>query len=135
MQATRPRWAGGLLVAVLLIAGCSGDGLCTVAGSVTVDGQPAQTGSIAFFPVDGKSQTTGATIKAGRYTARVPPGLARVQIRVPKVVGQVKLYNTPDSPYQDKMEETLPERYNNKTELRLEVKPGRNQKDWELKTR
>jgi hypothetical protein len=135
MQARCPRWPGGLLVAVLLAAGCSSDGLCTVTGSVTVDGQPAQDGSIAFFPVDGKSQTTGAVIKAGRYAARVPPGLARVQIRVPKVVGKVKLYNTPDSPLQDKMEETLPEKYNNKTELRLEVKPGKNEKNWELKTR
>jgi hypothetical protein len=118
-----------------LAAGCSGDGLYPVSGSVTVDGQPAQTGSIAFFPVDGKSQTTGAAIKAGQYTARVPPGAARVEIRVPKVVGKVKLYNTPDSPYQDKMEETLPARYNNKTELTLEVKPGWNEKNWELKTR
>ena len=127
---------GGLLASALVIAGCSdGAGLADVTGSITVDGAPAEKGSITFIPDDGKGPTAGGEIVAGRYAARVPVGTSKVQVRIPKVVGHKKLYNTPDSPSQDLLAEVLPERYNTKTELRLEVKPGKNEKDWELKTK
>src|SRR5262245_15814682 len=119
----------GLLLALLLTASCS-DGSATgeVAGSVNIDGKSPDTGSIAFIPADGKSPTAGGEIKDGKYTARVPVGTAKVEIRVPKIVGKKKLYNTPDSPVQPIMEEVLPSRYNDKTELTLDVKSGRNAK-------
>jgi hypothetical protein len=65
----------------------------------------------------------------------VPIGNSKIEIRVPKVVGKKKLYDTPDSPVQDLMAETLPEKYNEKTELTFEVKPGTNEKNWELSTK
>jgi hypothetical protein len=106
-----------------------------VTGSVIVDGKPAQIGSITFFPVDGKSTTAGAPLEGGKYTAKVPVGNFKVDIRVSKVVARRKLYDTPDSPMIDEMAEVLPSRYNNDTELRLEVKPGKNEKDWDLKSK
>jgi hypothetical protein len=128
-----------VLVLVILLftalSGCSDSNRGTVSGTVTIDAQPVKAGSIAFFPVDEKSPTAGATIADGQYTASVPLGPAKVQIRVAKVVGQKKLYNTPDSPVQPIMHEVLPRKYNDDTELQLEVKSGRNIKDFELTTK
>lgn len=126
--------AGGFLAAALLL-GCSGDNTTgEVTGTVSVDGKPAEKGSIGFVPVDGKSPTAGAEIKDGKYTAKVPVGTAKVEIRVPKVVGKKKLYNTPDSPVQDLLEEVLPAKFNEESELKLDVKSGKNEKSWDLKS-
>src|SRR5690242_7694097 len=81
------------ICAVSSIAGCNKSNVGTVSGTVTVDGSPAKSGSIAFFPVNKKSPTAGAEIRDGEYLARVPLGTSKVEIRVPKVVGQKKLYN------------------------------------------
>ncbi|MBN1853202.1 MAG: hypothetical protein JW829_10780 [Pirellulales bacterium] len=125
-----------LLAAFLLVPGCS-DQMKTgdVTGNIQVDGQPARTGSIAFIPVDGKSPTAGAEILGGQYSAKVPLGEVKVEIRVSKVVGHKKLYDTPNSPIQPILEEVLPEKYNNQTELQMKVEPGKNQKDFDLKTK
>src|SRR5262245_40943022 len=119
-----------VLAMLLLIGGCSDSNEVTVSGSVTIDGTPAKTGSIAFIPADGKSRTSGGPITDGKYETRVPIGNHRVEVRVAKVVGQRKLYNTPDSPTQDILEEILPAKYNSQSELQLEVKPGDNHKDY-----
>jgi len=125
-----------VLAAALALAGC-GDGsqLPKVSGSVSVDGTPVAKGSISFIPTAGQGPTTGAEILAGKYASQAPLGEAKVEIRVPKVVGKKKLYDTADSPVQDVMEELLPAKYNEKTELRFESKAGRNEKNWELTTR
>jgi hypothetical protein len=106
-----------------------------VTGSVLVDGNPAATGAISFMPVDGKSPTSGGKIVAGKYSVEVPFGTSKVAIRVPKVVGQRKLYDTPDSPVQPLMEETLPPEFNDRTELTLDVKPGVNERVFDLKAK
>src|SRR6185436_17969686 len=46
-----------------------------------------------------------------------------------------KLYNTADSPVQPIMKETLPAKYNDDSELQLDVKAGQNSKDFELSTK
>jgi hypothetical protein len=128
-------WARAALFVVLVVAGCAEPTTGVVTGTVTVDGSPAKEGSIAFFPVDRKSSTAGAAITDGKYTATVPLGQAKVQIRVPKVVGQKKLYDTPDSPIKPIMDESLPPKYNNASELTLDVKPGENPQDYDLSTK
>ena len=92
-------------------------------------------GSIAFFPVDGRSTTSGAEILDGQYTATVPLGASKVEIRVPKVTGQKKLYDTPDSPIKEMMTESLPTKYNDATELTLDVTRGEIRQDYELTTK
>jgi hypothetical protein len=124
-----------MLIALLLVAGCAKSDVGVVTGSITVDGVPAKSGSIAFFPVNRKSTTAGAEIVDGQYTASVPLGTFKVEIRVSKIVGQKKLYETPDSPIQQILAESLPSKYNDKTELALDVQPGKNQQDYELKTK
>jgi hypothetical protein len=115
--------------------GCAEPTRGIVTGTVTVDGGPAKSGSIAFFPVDGKSSTTGGTITDGQYRAEVPFGLQKVEIRVPKKVGEKKAYDAPDSPMTSILAESLPAKYNDATELKLDVKPGENRQDFELLTK
>jgi hypothetical protein len=127
-----------MLVALSAVAaGCSGGkpGKSEVAGTVTIDGAPAEMGAIAFIPIDGQSATAGGSIEKGRYEAMVAPGKMKVEIRVSKVVGQKKLYDTPDSPVQPIMEEVLPAKYNDATELVVEIAPGSNQHDFNLTTK
>jgi hypothetical protein len=106
-----------------------------VTGKVTVDGQPAASGAVAFSPVDGQSPTSGGKIVDGEYSVIASVGSSKVAVRVPKVVGERKLYNTPNSPVQPLMEESLPPEYNDNTTLVVEVKPGANEHDFNLKTK
>lgn len=99
-----------------LCLGCGSDGLVSVTGTVKVDGQPVEQGGITFEPADGKSQTTGATITSGVYSARVATGKMKVRINAPKVVGKRKAYDTPDSP-ELPITQDLPAKYNTATEL------------------
>lgn len=117
------------------LAGCADSGNGQVSGQVQVDGQPLPKGTIRFDPTDGKAPVTGGSIEAGRYSVRVPVGKAKVIISAPKVVGQKKVYNTPNSPVMDVTAEALPDKYNGKSELTLDVKAGANEKNWELKSK
>jgi len=110
--------------------GCGGEPM--VSGTVNVDGKPLEKGSISFFPVDGKTHTAGGDIEEGSYSVPVPVGVMKVEIRKPKIKGYKKLYPTPDAKEYPVFEEALPDRYNKHSELKLDVKPGRNQKDFEL---
>ncbi len=109
--------------------------VATISGSISIDGKPTDSGSISFIPVNGEGPTAGSEIKQGKYTSQAAIGECKVEIRVSKVVGKKKLYDTPDSPVQDLMEEILPAKFNEATELRVEVKRGTNEKNWELKTK
>jgi hypothetical protein len=126
--------AAAALAIVFMIVGCSEQTIGTVRGTVSVDGSLAKEGSIAFFPVERKSPTSGAEIVDGQYTAQVALGTSIVEIRVPKVIGQKKLYNTANSPIQKLLAESLPAKYNDQSELTLEVQPGENLKNYELTT-
>lgn len=121
-----------LQAACLALLGCSPPTMGTVTGTVTVDGEPAEVGAISFFAVDGRAPTAGAPIVDGTYTAEVTPGVCMVQVRVSKVVGERKLYDTPDSPVRKVWGEVLPAKYNDNTELRLDVKAGENRQDYAL---
>jgi hypothetical protein len=124
-----------LLAAILfvLVAGCSDKRTAEVSGMVRVDGVPVEKGSITFFPVDEQGQTSGSPIKDGKYRAtKVSTGVMLVQITDERVTGQKKLYDTPDSPVRPTYKNILPDKYHEKSELRFEVKPGNNEKDWDL---
>jgi hypothetical protein len=125
-----------LVVCCFALAGCSGKSskLGTVAGDVTLDGQPLKSGIIHFVSADGKAATTDAVITNGKYTVEMPPGDKRISISAPKVVGKRKVYDTPDSPTLDQVQELLPARYNAQSDLRLTVAIGSQQKDYELKS-
>jgi hypothetical protein len=134
--------AAGVLAALLTAAGCGEPGAGEVTGTVTVDGQvPPDGSSITFVPTDGKSPTAGASIESGKYTTKVPVGAAKVQIRVPKfAAGKPKAAKGGPGPGgpdggQTVVGDALPDKFNNKTELTYDVKPGRQEKNWELSTK
>jgi hypothetical protein len=125
------------LLLVAIAAGCGG-GPTTgeVSGAITVNGQPPAAGSsITFIPTDGKSPTAGAVITGSQYTAQVPVGPCKVEIRVPRPAGRST--GSTSGPGSGPgggglIEESLPAKYNDQSELTLEVKSGPNTKDWIL---
>jgi hypothetical protein len=124
------------LLAVVLVASCDrGPRTGEVSGKVSYDGKPLESGAINFFPSDGTTPTAGGIIKDGKYAvAKVSAGKYKVTISGSQIVGQKKLYDTPNSPTAPITIDPLPEKYKdwNKTELTLDVKPGLNEKNWEL---
>lgn len=134
--------AGALLV---LLAGCAESvKIADVRGKVSVDGKPLEDGAITFFPIDGKGSTAGAVIEGGEYVVQVPlrqgpdwPETLRMKVSIsaPKIVGTKKLYNTEHSIERPVTAESLPHRYNAKSDLTIEVKPGKNEQDFDLKSK
>src|SRR5689334_1242581 len=118
---------------VVLVAGCgpkSNKG--SVTGTVTLDGQPIKAGLIHFAAVDGLTPTADAAITEGKFNASVPPGDKKVSISAPKVTGQRRMYETPNSPMIDITEESVPKQYNAQTTLKYTVTAGSQQQDFEL---
>lgn len=72
------------LAAVLtcLTAGCGSD-LVAVSGTVTLDGKPADDGSVSFQPADGQGPSAGGSVKEGRFelTPGLKPGSYKVSVR------------------------------------------------------
>ncbi|WP_437222260.1 hypothetical protein SH661x_002701 [Planctomicrobium sp. SH661] len=104
----------------------------SVAGNVTLDRTPLPMGTITFIPVDGKTSTAGAVIKNGTYSLKMTKGDFRVEISAPEVVGKTKLYDTPDSPVREIVQEALPETYNKNSELRKVIDSNNPHVDFEL---
>jgi hypothetical protein len=118
--------------AVLMAAGCGG-GAGEVSGTVTFDGKPIEQGSIKFTPEDGKGPTTGDAIKDGKYSVqKVPLGPAKVSISGVKATGKKKMYDDPKADYVQTAGELLPDKYNSATELKYDVQPGRQTKNFDL---
>ena len=124
------------VLTLLCFTGCGPESnTAYISGTVSIDGKPTDKGSISFIPVNGQGPTAGAEIKDGKFNSQAALGECKVEVRVPKVVGKKKLYDTPDSPIQDVMEEVLPSKFNEASELRIDIKKGTNTKDWDLKTK
>jgi len=86
-------WSPWLIAALgcVLLVGCADSGDLAISGKVTVDGEPAQSGSIMFTPVDGQTKVAGGEIKDGAYQVEVPPGEKIVQIKATRLVeGEIK---------------------------------------------
>ncbi|HUR54029.1 MAG TPA: hypothetical protein VMZ71_07850 [Gemmataceae bacterium] len=136
------RGAAALLLSLLLLAGCGDGGMGEVSGTVTVDSQvPAEGSSITFLPTDGKGTGGGGLLQSGQYTTKLAAGTYKVEIRIPKPVGKMPKAAVEPGPGGPgpggpggpaNIEESLPPKYNDKTELKFEVKPGKNEKNWEV---
>jgi hypothetical protein len=125
-----------LLVPLVFGIGCSEESEAVVTGNITIDGEPAKAGYIGFTPIDGRGSVNGGKIIDGKYTAKATIGTVKVDIRVPKVVGETPTYpEDPNSPMTQITAETLPPKYNDQTELVLEIKRGENKQDYPLVTK
>jgi hypothetical protein len=129
-------------MASVAIAGCSGgntDKLArvTVQGKVTIDGTPLDEGLITFVPSGFEGPPAGAPIKDGAYAIARQDGpiaglhMVSVYSRMP--TGK----KTPDPEDRtvliEERVETIPAKYNVKTELKADVKKeGENRFDFDL---
>src|SRR5438552_3939424 len=129
----RRLWSVGWLLAagawLLLAAGCGGQ-QASVAGTVTLDGQPLTTGAVVFHPVGEGPLAYGQIDSAGKYALQsggqsgLQPGEYLVTVSATTMPSTVGTQEQPGKLL-------TPERYGDKarTDLRFTVKPGRNQID------
>jgi hypothetical protein len=131
------------LVALLVVTvGCGGTNRGAVSGEVTLDGEPVDGGTVTFTPAGGGAADAAAwaKIEGGRYSisAAEGPGVgtSRVEIRWDRKTGK-QIPAVPPAPPDTMIDETaeaIPPRYNTRSELKAEVKPGDNTFDFELKS-
>ncbi len=107
----------------LFLASCGPDGpeLGTVQGVVTLDGTPLEGARVMFQPQGDGAPSTGFTNETGKYE------LIYTVRRNGALVGT---HNVTVSTYRQlnegEMPETVPERYNDKSDLVRQVEAGRN---------
>ena len=103
-----------------------------VRGRVTLDGQPIANGTVRFSPLDGRSPTAGGRITNGDFQTLVPVANHRVQISAAQLPpGGIPA--DPEAFYTIK--ELVPSKYNTDSELTLDVKEGKNEPQFDLKSR
>lgn len=120
------------LTLLVIAPGCGkNDGMATVSGKVTIDGGkiPPVGSSITFLPKEGRS--AGATLENGNYSVRVPLGASRVEIRAPKTVPNPNASGSGPGAG-DRVTESIQEKFNDQSELKIDVVAGSNKKDWEV---
>ena len=122
-----------VLLACCFLTGCGADdGMITITGTVTLDGEPVQDGSISLMPVSGGSMG-GGLIEDGYYTAKSSPGEMAVQIHAHKMVQK-------PNPTREEIERGLaedrvsiiPAVYNRQSKLRISVAPDQNNFEFDL---
>jgi hypothetical protein len=101
------------VVAGLVVAGCSGDGLVASKGTVTCDGELIADGAISFHPLDKRVAPQGGRIVAGRFQIRGQ----RVEI----VASRPKPDAVEISPGMKPLEQFIPGRYNTASTLEADV--------------
>lgn len=109
-----------------------------IEGLVKLDGDPLERGVITFISQDGKNVNTSALINQGRYLLSANNGPAigknKVEIRSEKKTG--RSIQKPGAPAGDpipEVVEAIAERFNAKSQLIIDVKPGPNTKDFDVK--
>jgi hypothetical protein len=136
MRCRRFVGAAGLIAAVLAVAGCGDATTGEVTGTVTMDGRPPPVGSsITFTPADGKSAGAGAVIESGKYATKVPVGTSKVQVRVPKFAAEKAPQAGPGGGGERVVGDQLLADDKGQTEFTYEVTPGKQEKNWNLKTK
>jgi hypothetical protein len=124
-----------------VIAGCAkqptGPGRGVVHGKITLDGQPVTKGMVSFAPIGTEGGAVWSTvIRDGQYTSGQPGpivGKSRVGITAPRQ--NAAPLQDAKSDWKSGYVEAIPASYNAKSTLAVEVKPGDNVFDFELKSR
>ena len=135
----------GLLVVFAL--GC-GSAIAPVSGKVTIDGKPAAHVDVTFMPIapegsiEAGVSATGKTNENGEYTLKASNGKPGAQVGMNKVsivsvaahVGEGDTdQRTPRGGL--KPQYRIPAKYNDKSKLTFEVKPGQNSADFPLSSK
>lgn len=139
MSQERLSW-GPLVIFLAATVGCSGR--ASVTGNVTLDGQPIDGGTISLIPTDNANGPAAwGKIEGGRYSIPASEGLApgtkRVEIRWARKTGKKVHALPPASPDEviEQVMEAVPTQYNAQSELKTEIKTGKNAVNFELQSR
>lgn len=141
--------AVALSVSLLSLTGCGGPGdqpeLGQVSGTVTLDGKPLRGIEVVFYPDSGRP-ARGRTNSEGKYELRyirdtmgAKVGHNRVEI-APNEEGEdspeseADADGPADKPPVKPGKPVVPARYNTKSELEADVKPGENTFDFALES-
>ena len=131
------------LLFLLFLPACGGDGdRAAVTGTVTLDGEPLEAGTIVFEPIEGtQSPAAGAPITKGAFEiARAGGPMAgtyRVKINAPRKTGKKIVAGSPAPPgtLVDEVVEAVPARYNSASEERAEIRSGTNKVKFDLQSK
>jgi len=121
-------------------AGCGNSGgRLTIAGDVTLDGEPLEKGSISFRPKPGTSSpSAGAAVSNGRFRVDGDKGVLAGEFQV-LITATVKTGEQKIDPgtqmMMDEVEQILPARYNTESELQATIKADeKNELSFELRS-
>ena len=116
--------------------GCGDNGRLSVQGKVTVDGTPVENGYIYLTPLPGTDgPTTGAKIIDGSYKVAPGKGVFQGSFEVAIKVWEESKKMTEDFATGEKtkgIQQTLPPKFNTKTELTVDIKAGKDSYDFNL---
>jgi hypothetical protein len=112
------------------LVGCGPDGpqMVEVSGTVKYDGKDVPDGDIMFVPENKAIGPDAGKIKDGKYAFKVKSGRHRVEITALR-----KIPGKKDAMGEDATEHAIPEKYNVKSELTVEVAPGKANHPFDLK--
>lgn len=129
-----------LLGLLPMAAGCAPGEPASVGGQVAYDGKPLAEGALRLFPSGGTPGVGAeAAVRDGQYAVDLEKGLfaGRYRIEV-RATRSIKVKNMPDegipgfSPPDRLSYEIIPERYNDRSALEVELQPGENRHDLDL---
>jgi hypothetical protein len=130
-------WCFGALCIAALMSACNREkapGLGRVSGTVTMDGSPVADAAVRFEPEGGVAGTSmGQTDAAGKYElyySRNYKGAARGEHLV-----RINTYREASEDKPQMQKETIPSKYNVKSELKVTVKGGSNIHDFPLESK
>ena len=120
----------GCSLLLLISLGCnSAETPAEVSGTVLLGSEPLAEGNIIFEALDKSTAPGAGIIKDGKYTIQVLPGSKKVKIQASK----------PGTKIDPVMKSAMPEsilgpEFNDKTTLKADIKPGKNEKiDFQVK--
>jgi hypothetical protein len=125
------------------VAGCGPwtGGRMAVTGTVALDGEPVDWGSIVFVPAEGGDggQKAGGRIENGKYAlpavSGLVPGKYRVEIRWDRKTGRQIRIPGQEPDLMDETRQVVPARYNTKSDLIVDLQQGRNTLDFDLRSK
>src|SRR5262245_27228452 len=125
-----------IAASALVAAGCNREnlpGLGRVQGTVIMDGSPVPDANVWFEPADGKTTAAmGRTDASGHYELYYSRGHKGANLGENTV--KITTFRDTDDENPQARKETIPARYNAKSELKTNVKRGVNKTDFELKS-
>ena len=123
-------WAAAITFALAAASCSSPNALLPISGSVTLDGAPLPDGDILFTPADPQFGSEAAKIENGAYQASVRPGKSKVQIRATRPVPGKK------GPMGEQLiEDVLPSKYNDQSNLSIDVSTTQLKHDFPLQSK